>query len=90
MLQNAAQMKRFQDIKKEIGFELLYDPMTATFEELKREVMSVGKMCNPHPRWKRVWVKCVTRTRVGKPALEFYASLKNILGSKINAVNAQK
>ena len=35
-----------------------------------------------------VWVKCVTRTRVGKPALGFYESLKNIFGSKINAVKA--
>ena len=37
-----------------------------------------------------VWVKCVTRTRVGKPALGFYESLKIIFGSKINAVKAQK
>ena len=30
---------------------------------------------------KRVWVKCVTRTRtrVGKPALEFYESLKKYI-----------
>ena len=35
-------------------------------------------------------VRCVTRTRVGKPSLGFYASLKNIFGSKINAVKALK
>ena len=32
------------------------------------------------------WVKCVTRTRVGKPALGFYESLKYIYSSKTNAV----
>ena len=35
------------------------------------------------------WVKCVTRNRVGKPALGFYESLKNIYSSKTNAVKAQ-
>ena len=35
-------------------------------------------------------VRCITRTRVGKPALGFYESLKNIFGSKINAVKALK
>ena len=39
----------------------------------------------------REWVKCVTRTRtrVGKPALGFYESLKNIYNSKTIAVKAQ-
>ena len=37
-------------------------------------------------RQKGEWVKCVTRTRVGKPALGFYELLKNIFSSKTNAV----
>ena len=44
----------------------------------------------PRKDAKRVWVKCVTRTRVGKPALGFDESLKNIYSSKINAVKTQK
>ena len=34
----------------------------------------------------REWVKCVTRTGVGKPVLGFYASLKYIYSSKTNKI----
>ena len=34
------------------------------------------------------WVKCVTRTHVGKPVLGFYESLENMYSSKTNAIKA--